>query len=201
MTKNSPYENRVIEKVLALSAEKNNYDIAKHEWEYRGEVTDYGPITEQIPKPAECQFCGHNIRYGYRLHNVVNNKIVEVGSECIGNFLEITPIIASALDSDKRKAVKQRKNQELKRRKELYNVAMRELRKVRIAICAIDNCQNDRNYILTAGNNASTLYSSLISGEIDRLAEKYGVIIDREKINEFVEEAGKMKPADRITAF
>lgn len=201
MTKNSPYENCVIEKVLALSVEKKNYDIAKREWEYRGEVTDYGPITEQIPKPFECQFCGHKIRYGYRLHNVVNNKVVEVGSECIGNFLEITPDITSKLDSDKRKAVKQRKNQQLKRRKELYTMAMCEFRKVRIAVYAIDNCQNDRNYILSVGNNASTLYSALISGEIDRLSEKYGVILDREKINEFVEEAGKMKPADRITAF
>ena len=201
MTKNSPYENCVIEKVLALSAEKNNYNIAKREWEYRGEVTDYGPITEQIPKPAECQFCGHKIRYGYRLHNTVNNKVVEVGSECIGNFLEITPDITSKLDNDKRKAVKQRKNQQLKRRKEIYTMAMREFRKVRIAVCAIDNCQNDRNYILSVGNNAATLYSALISGKIDRLAEKYGVILDRQKIDEFVEEAGKLKPVDRITAF
>lgn len=201
MTKNNTYQNCVIEKVLALSAEKVNYDLAKREWEYRGEVIDYGPIKEQIPKPVECQFCGHKIRYGYRLHNVINNKVVEVGSECIGNFLEITPSIASNLDNDKRNAVKQRKNQQLKRRKEIYTMAMREFRKVRIAVCAIDNCQNDRKYILSVGNNAATLYSALISGKIDRLAEKYGVILDRQKIDEFVEEAGKLKPVDRITAF
>jgi hypothetical protein len=184
-----------------MSAEKNNYNIAKREWEYRGEVIDHGPLKDQIPKPAECQFCGHKIRYGYRLHNTVNQKIVEVGSECIGNFLEITPGLASALDDDKRTARKRRKNEQIKMRRDLYNSALAELRKVRIAVCAFDNCQKDRNYILSAGNNASTLYSVLASGEINRLAEKYGVILDRQKINAFLEEAVKLKPADRITAF
>jgi hypothetical protein len=201
MTKNNTYQNCVIEKVLAMSAEKNNYNIAKREWEYRGEVIDHGPLKDQIPKPAECQFCGHKIRYGYRLHNTVNQKIVEVGSECIGNFLEITPGLASALDDDKRTARKRRKNEQIKMRRDLYNSALAELRKVRIAVCAFDTCQKDRNYILSSGNNASTLYSALASGEIDRLAEKYGVILDRQKINAFLEEAGKMKPADRIAAF
>ncbi len=201
MTKNNTYQNRVIENVLSMSAEKVNYDLAKQEWDYRGEVIDHGPLKDQIPKPVECQFCGHNIRYGYRLHNTLNHKVVEVGSECIRNFLEITPALASALDTDKRAAVKRRKNEQLKRRKEVYTAAMRELRKVRIAVCAIDNCQNDRNYILSAGNNASTLYSAIISGEIDRLAENYGVILDRQNIDAFVEEAGKLKPVDRITAF
>jgi hypothetical protein len=201
MTKNNNYQNCVIEKVLAMSAEKNNYNIAKREWEYRGEVLDHGPLKDQIPKPAECQFCGHKIRYGYRLHNTVNQKIVEVGSECIGNYLEITPSLASALDTDKRAARKRRKNDQIKMRRDLYNSALAELRKVRIAVCAFDTCQKDRNYILSAGNNASTLYSALASGDLDRLAEKYGVILDHEKLNAFVEEAGKLKPVDRITAF
>jgi hypothetical protein len=201
MTKNNTYQNCVIEKVLALSVEKKNYDLAKREWEYRGEVIDHGPLKNQIPKPAECQFCGHKIRYGYRLHNVVNNKVIEVGSECVGNFLEITHVLASALDADKRAARKRRKNEQIKMRRDLYNGALAELRKVRIAVCSLDNCQNDRNYILSSGNNASTLYSAFTSGEIDRLAEKYGVILDRQKINAFVEEAGKLKPVDRITAF
>ncbi len=201
MTKNNTYQNCVIEKVLGLSAEKNNYNIAKREWEYRGEVLDHGPIKDQIPKPAECQFCGHKIRYGYRLHNTVNQKIVEVGSECIGNFLEITPALASALDTDKRAARKRRKHEQIKMRRDLYNSALAEVRKIRIAVCAFDNCQKDRNYILSAGNNASTLYAALASGEIDRLAEKYGVILDHQKIDEFVEEAGKIKAVDRITAF
>ena len=201
MAKNNNYQNRVIKNVLGLSAEKLNYDRAKREWEYRGEVLDHGPIKEQIPKPAECQFCGHKIRYGYRLHNVVNNKAVEVGSECVGNFLEITPALASALDADKRAARKRRKNEQIKMRRDLYNSALAELRKVRIAVCAFDTCQNDRDYILSAGNNASTLYSAFTSGEIDRLAEKYGVTLDQQKIQAFVKEAGKVKAADRITAF
>ena len=201
MTKNNTYQNCVIEKVLAMSAEKFNYDLAKREWEYRGEVVDHGPLKDQIPKPAECQFCGHKIRYGYRLHNVVNHKVVEVGSECVGNFVEITPSLASALDTDKRTARKRRKNEQLKMRREIYNLAQGEVRKVRIAICAFNRCQKDRDFILSVCNNAATLYLALASGEIDRLAEKYGVILDHQKINAFVEEAGKLKHVDRISAF
>jgi hypothetical protein len=201
MTENNTYQNRVIEKVLAMSAEKNNYNIAKREWEYRGEVLDHGPIKEQIPKPAECQFCGHKIRYGYRLHNVINQKTVEVGSECIGNFLEITPALASALDADKRAARKRRKNEQLKMRRDLYNSALGEVRKVRIAICAFNRCQKDRDFILRVCNNAATLYSALASGEIDRLAENYGVTLDQKKIQTFMHEAGKVKTVDLITAF
>ena len=201
MTKNNTYQNRVIKSVLSLSVDKVAYERAKREWVYRGEVIDHGPIKEQIPKPAECQFCGHPIRYGYRLHNTVNQKVVEVGSECIGNFMEITPAIASSLDTDKRAAVKRRKNEQIKRRREIYDAAMTELRKVRIAVCAFDRCQNDRDSILNAGNNAANLYSAIASGEIDRLAEKYGVTLDRQKIDAFAEEAGKLTAVDRITAF
>ena len=184
-----------------MSTEKNDYNIAKREWEYRGEVIDHGPLKDQVPKPAECQFCGHKIRYGYRLHNVVNNKVIEVGSECIGNYLEITPTLATALDADKRAAKKRRKNEQIKMRRDLYNSAQGEVRKVRIAICAFNRCQKDRDFILPVCNNAATLYSALASGEIDRLAENYGVTLDRKKIDTFVEEAGKIKAADRISAF
>ena len=201
MTENTPYQKRLIKNLLGLSAEKLIYSKAKGEWDYRGEVIDHGPIKEQIPKPAECQFCGHSIRYGYRLHNIVNQKVVEVGIECLGNFLEITPALESTLNADKRAAAKQRKNQQIKRRREIYAAAMTELRKVRIAVCAFNHYQNDRDSILNAGNNAATLYSALVSGEIDRLAEKYGVTLDQQKIQAFVQEAGKVKAGDRITAF
>ena len=123
MTENNTYQNRVIKNVLGLSAENLVYSRATQEWEYRGEVIDYGPLKDQIPKPAECQFCGHKIRYGYRLHNIVNQKVVEVGSECMGNFLEITPALASSLDADKRAAVKERKNRQLKMRRAIYIAA------------------------------------------------------------------------------
>jgi hypothetical protein len=201
MTKNNTYQNCVIKNVLSMSADKINYDRAKREWEYRGEAVDHGPLKDQIPKPAECQFCGHKIRYGYRLHNVVNNKVIEVGSECIGNFLEITPSLASALDTDKRTASKRRKNEQIKMRRDLYNSALAEVRKVRIAICAFNRCQKDRDFIMPVCNNAATLYSALASGEIDRLAEKYGVILDHQKIDEFVEVAGKLTTVERISAF
>ena len=201
MTKNNNYQDRVIKNVLGLSAEKLNYARAKREWEYRGEVVDHGPLKDQMPKPAECQFCGHKIRYGYRLHNTINQKTVEVGSECIGNFLEITPALASALDADKRAARKRRKNEQLKMRREIYNLAQGEVRKVRIAICAFNRCQKDRDFILPVCNNAATLYSALASGEIDRLAENYGVTLDQKKIQTFMHEAGKVKTVDLITAF
>ncbi len=197
----NPYQNRVIKSVLGLSAEKLIYARAKGEWDYRGEVIDHGPLKEQIPKPAECQFCGHKIRYGYRLHNVINQKVVEVGSECIGNFLEITPAIASTLDADKRAAVKERKNRQLKMRREIYNSAMGEVRKVKSAVCAGNPSQKERDFILSVGNNASTLYSALTGGEIERLAEKYGVTVDQQKIEAFMKEAGKFKAIDRISAF
>ena len=201
MAKNNNYQNRVIKNVLGLSAEKLNYDLAKREWEYRGEVLDHGPIKDQIPKPAECQFCGHKIRYGYRLHNIINQKTVEVGSECIGNFLEITPALASALDADKRAARKRRKNEQLKMRREIYNLVQGEVRKVRIAICSFNRYQKDRDFILPVCNNAATLYSALASGEIERLGENYGVTLDRKKIQAFMHEAGKVKAIDRITVF
>ena len=201
MTKNNNYQNRVIKNVLGLSAEKVNYDLAKREWEYRGEVSDHGPLKDQIPKPAECQFCGHKIRYGYRLHNTINQKTVEVGSECIGNFVEITPALASVLDADKRAARKRRKNEQLKMRREIYNLVQGEVRKLRITICAFNRCQKDRDFILPVCNNAATLYSALASGEIDRLAENYGVTLDQKKIQAFMHEAGKVKAADRITMF
>ena len=200
-TKNNTYQNRVIKSVLSLSADKVAYERAKREWVYRGEVIDHGPIKEQIPKPAECQFCGHPIRYGYRLHNTVNQKVVEVGSECIGNFMEITPAIASTLDTDKRAAVKQRKNEQLKRRRGLYIAAQGEVGKVAVAICVGNPCHKDRDFIVPVCNNAATLYSALASGEIDRLAEKYSVTLDQQKIQAFMQEAGKVKAGDRITAF
>ena len=201
MTKNNTYQNRVIKNVLGLSVENLNYARAKQEWQYRGEVLDHGPLKEQIPKPAECQFCGHQIRYGYKLHNVVNKTVVEVGSECIGNFLEITPAIASSLDTDKRAAVKQRKNRQLKMRRAIYNAALGEAEKVTKAVCAGNHSQKDRDYIVAVGNNAATLYTAITSGEIERLAEKYGVTLDLQKIEVFAEEAGKVKAVDRISAF
>lgn len=81
------YEGTVIEAVLRHSVSKN-YNEAKREWEYRGEVIDYGPLKDQ-KIPAECHACGHPIRYGYILHNRKNNKRMQVGSECVGNFLAI----------------------------------------------------------------------------------------------------------------
>jgi hypothetical protein len=201
MTKNNNYQDRVIKNVLGLSAEKLNYSKAKGEWDYRGEVIDHGPIKEQIPKPAECQFCGHKIRYGYRLHNTVNQKVVEVGIECLGNFLEITPDLESTLDADKRAAVKQRKNEQLKRRRGLYIAAQGEVGKVAVAVCVGNPCHKDRDFIAPVCNNAATLYTALASGEIDRLAEKYGVTLDQQKIQAFMGEASKVKAADRITMF
>ena len=210
----TPYQNRVIKNVLGLSAEKLAYGRAKREWEYRGEVTDHGPLKDQIPKPAECQFCGHPIRYGYRLHNAVNQKVVEVGSECLGNFLEITPALAISLDADKRAAVKERKNRQLKRRRGIYAAAVTEVARIERAVQAeirkrggggfIPRPSRSR-YSPTAalemiGWNPSYFYNRITSPRgglnpnfIPVLAAKYGVAIDLDKIMAFVEEAAKMK--------
>jgi len=221
----TPYQNRVIKNVLGLSAEKLAYGRAKREWEYRGEATDHGPLKDQIPKPAECQFCGHPIRYGYRLHNSVNQKVVEVGSECLGNFLEITPALASSLDADKRAAVKERKNRQLKRRREIYNAAVTEVAKIERAVQAEIrkhggggfiprpipiSLQSDRAALEMIGRNASYFYNRITSHRgggglnpnfIPVLAAKYGVTIDLGKVVAFVEEAAKMKEKDRIGGF
>ena len=202
----NPYQNRVIKNVLGLSAETVSYSKAKREWDYHGEVIDHGPLKEQIPKPAECQFCGHPIRYGYGLYNSINHKVVEVGSECLGNFLEITPALISTLDADKRAVMKQRKNRQLKRRRDIYSAAQGEVGKVKVEVCAAaatgnEGYRKDREYILKIGHNASTLHSALTSGEIDRLAKNYEVSFDRHKIQAFTEESGKFKAIDRITAF
>ena len=86
-------------------------------------------------------------------------------------------------------------------RREIYNLAQGEVRKGSVAICVDNPCHKDRDFIVPVCNNAATLYSALACGEIDRLAEKYNVTLDRKKIDTFVEEAGKIKAADRISAF
>ena len=86
-------------------------------------------------------------------------------------------------------------------RRAIYIEAQGEVGKVKVAICAGNPCQKDRDYIITVGNNAAVLYSAIISGDITRLAEKYGVMIDLQKIEAFVEEAGKVKAVNLITAF
>ncbi|MDD5419604.1 MAG: hypothetical protein PHV57_07130 [Methanomicrobiaceae archaeon] len=57
------YEETVARAVLKHSVSPN-YNQAKLEWEYRGEVEDYGPLNQQKKEHA-CQACGHRIRYGY----------------------------------------------------------------------------------------------------------------------------------------
>jgi hypothetical protein len=219
----NPYQSRVIKNVLGLSDETVSYSKAKREWAYRGEVMDHGPLKDQIPKPAECQFCGHPIRYGYRLHNVVTARTVEVGSECLGNFIVITPSLAKSLDADKRAAKTQYQNRLLKRRREIYQAAVREVTKIEDAVLAEvrkqggggfvpqrlpTSLQHDREALSMIGRNPGYFYTRITGPRgglnpdvIPALAKKYGVTVDLEKITAFIAEAEPLKPLDRISAF
>lgn len=200
----NPYEDRVIDRVLALSHESKDYSIAKREWKYTGEVTDHGPIDQQIPKPASCQFCGHPIRYGYLLHNTVTKKQVEVGSECIGNYLDISPALVEA---DKAAARKKRTTQIKVRRRTLYNEACREVLRVVWTIeslikhssdpVVVAAAKRDLAAISPATRNGAMLYSAITDGRVARLADRYGVAINSQKLDSFVREAETI-PRDRL---
>lgn len=208
----TPYQSRVIRNVLALSRDSHNYSVAKREWEYRGEVTDHGPLDQQIPKPAECQFCGHPIRYGYLLHNRFTGRRVEVGSECIGNYLDITPALAGRLEADKRDARKKRDARIQKHRRAVYEGARREFLRVLWTVesrykaaggyKAIGSpVAKDYFSIDAAGSNAATLYTAITDGRVTRLAARHGVVIDPRKLDAFVREAETMKRKDVVSAF
>jgi hypothetical protein len=96
----SEYERAIASKLIALSVSKN-YNEAKKEWIYNGEVNEHSAML-----PGRCQLCGHGIRYGFIIHNKLNNMTLEVGSECIGNYAA-TSINYMKIKTDKVKIQKQ----------------------------------------------------------------------------------------------
>ena len=86
---NEIYEDTILKSLLTFSVSQD-YNKAKYEWIYSGEVIDHGPIKDQIKK-VHCMLCGHSIRYEYIITNKENKKKLGVGSECICNFMNVDP--------------------------------------------------------------------------------------------------------------
>ena len=163
----------------------------KKEWDFTGKVVDHGPIKDQKPI-KRCQLCGHNLRYGYILINSKNNKKVEVGSECIGNYMEITPSLQGKIEYKKQNLIK-------KAKKAKSDAAKEEKYKIRHAaswasveidylIKAVDKTRNydDMAAIQNARNNDSTMYKYIKSGIVEKFAKKYKVKINMDRINKFM---------------
>lgn len=160
----------IISTMLSKSV-SNVYDDAKKEWDFNGTVNDYGPVTEQKP-PQKCQLCGHPIRYGYILNNSKNTKSVEVGSECINNYMMVTPTVMKKMEVAKKKA----KNQLKVNAKKAYGLANNEADKVVVAVFKEKN-YTDRDAIGSVTNNHVVLMDKIQSGVLFALAKKYGVTI------------------------
>ena len=187
------YEEAVMASILGKSVEKERYDVAKREWEFTGTVDDHGPIHNQMGKTAHCQLCGHEIRYGYILANRISGARLEVGSECIGNYLEITPQVAGRLESAKKAAVAR----ERKKVSDIAKAAIWAAATVRGAVLNAMNAaggllapkaiRDDYNRIVSVTNNAAVLWSRIEDGTLFELAQKYGVTLRMDYINAFVE--------------
>jgi hypothetical protein len=77
------YETGIILKLCSLSVNKLDYNLAKTEWRFTGEIIDN-------QKPIRyCGLCGHNIQYEYILVNQFNGCRLPVGSECVCNYFNV----------------------------------------------------------------------------------------------------------------
>ena len=181
MARSNSYDMTIIGSILARSSSKV-YDEAKKEWAFTGNVNDYGPLKDQKPQ-QKCQLCGHPIRYGYLLKNSKNNKDVEVGSECIDNYMLVTPTVMKKMDAAKKKA----KNQIKVNARKAYGLANNEALKVQEAVEKGNNYK-DRDIIGNVHYNHWVLMDRIQSGVLFDLAKKYGVTINMSRINAFVEQ-------------
>lgn len=86
---NAVYEEIIVSSLLRYSVSQD-YNKAKNEWSYDGEVIDHGPIKDQMGK-MHCTLCGHPIRYEYIITNKESKKKIGTGSECITNFMNVDP--------------------------------------------------------------------------------------------------------------
>ena len=91
MTERSDYP-RLTGKLLALSVEQDDYEIAKLEWRITGRVwrASYigNPHVENHVSghPNKC-LCGHDITYHFEIENTHNGVLEIVGSTCINNWM------------------------------------------------------------------------------------------------------------------
>lgn len=173
------YETSVINAINGLST-SDKYNEAKNEWEFNGKVIDYGPIKDQKPK-QKCNLCGHNVRYAYVLNNTKNGKSIEVGSECIENYIMITPAVLSKMESAK-------KNLKMEAKKAAHNAYLRasfEAVKVRDEVFKTGT-EEDENKIGAVGNNSMVLAKCIKDGRLYELAKKYNVELNESRIETFL---------------
>lgn len=91
MTERSDYP-RLTSKLLALSVEQGDYELAKLEWRITGRVwrASYigNPHVENHVSghPNKC-LCGHDITYHFEIENTHNGVLEIVGSTCINNWM------------------------------------------------------------------------------------------------------------------
>lgn len=75
------YSQRFLQKILEISLEKHQVDLALREWRFSGSFRDYGAPT------AACDLCGSTgLRYHFRIANQFTGETCWVGSQCILNF-------------------------------------------------------------------------------------------------------------------
>jgi hypothetical protein len=139
----SEYERAIACKLVAASQSKN-YNEAKREWVYKGEVVEHDQL-----HPKNCDLCNHGIKYGFILHNTVNGRALEVGSECVGNYAT-TAINYSKVKSDKK--YRQEKNFRANKKEIDAAVVYPILKAIRIDLESRIS-HNDEYRILTAKYN------------------------------------------------
>ena len=77
----SKLRQKSISNLLEQSNEKELLEKAKIEWQFSGNMEDYGDAIE------ECQLCEKGgIRYHFEIENKVNKSKMQVGSSCIEKF-------------------------------------------------------------------------------------------------------------------
>jgi hypothetical protein len=189
--KSKAYEANIIASVLAMSVEKNDYEQAKKEWVFSGIIEDYGEIKFQQPV-HKCQMCGHQIRYGYVLNNLINGKSVTVGSECVENYMHVNTRLQLTLNN-KLETVKF--NAKQAKKKELSAVKGQAMNEAgRLADWIKKNGTHDEyESIFNVTYNNFTLNNAIEGGLIERLAKKYNLPVNKDKLNAFAKlhKAGK----------
>ena len=188
---NQIYKDTVIIHLLKLSVNTEDYEKAKKEWEFKGEVIDHGSIKDQ-KVPVQCALCGHNIRYQYFIENLQNKKKIGVGSECLGNY-EI--VRAGILES----SLKKLKNDQYQKVYDAYRKADWTLHHIRLTIqkdieeiggiwgwSYPENKQRKADFESLNLNNEVMVYRAITSGLAYNLANKYGVKLRQDYIDEFM---------------
>jgi NAD-dependent SIR2 family protein deacetylase len=184
------YEDIIIKSLLRFSVNQD-YEKAKLEWMFDGEVIDHGPIHDQI-KTANCSLCGHQIRYEYVITNKENKKRLGVGSECIGNYGIVHP---SRIEG----SLKRLKEAQYKKVSDAYNKASWTVHNLKASIrYKIDekdgilgfsnplNKEAKRDYETLNLNNEVIVFKLLTSGIVHQIAQKHNFTLRQDYIDEFM---------------